>query len=175
MKTFVAMIVLWFLYSLTACSSGDPGTGEFGSSLPNQTSSSSGNYQIGPDCYDMDGASCAAFKATNVQRIVNGVPALAYCKICNLMAEEQSQDMNDRGYFDHQRPDETFAQRATRFGIGKGAGENIALGKIGDEVVVLWMNSPGHKANILNPTFKSFAVGTYNLYSTQVFYVDTDK
>lgn len=173
MKTFVVLSILWFLLSLTACSSGDAGltNGEL-----QMGSTSSEDYVVTPDCYDMDGPSCAAFKATNTQRIANGLPALSYCKACLDMAEEQSKDMNDRNYFDHTRPDgETFAQRAARFGIAKGAGENIAWGNIGDKVVGLWMNSSGHRANILNPNFKSFAIGTYNLYTTQVFYSGTDK
>jgi uncharacterized protein YkwD len=173
MKTFVVLAIVWLLYSLTACSSGDAGMTDGELQM-----GSSATYELTPDCldYDMDGPSCAAFKATNAQRIINGLPAFTYCKTCTAMAEEQSKDMNNRGYFDHTRPDgETFAQRATRFGLNKGAGENIAWGKLGDEVVALWMNSSGHRANILNPNFKSMGVGTYNLYTTQVFYVGTDK
>jgi len=173
MKTFAVIAMVWFLFSLTACSSGDAGTSSGEAQM-----GSSGTYELTPDCldYDMDGPSCSAFKATNAQRIANGLPSLDYCRTCTAMAEEQSRDMNDRGYFDHTRPNgETFAQRATRFGLSKGAAENIAWGKLGDTVVGLWMNSPGHRANILNPNYKSMGVGTYNLYTTQVFYIDTDR
>ena len=110
-----------------------------------------------------------------MQRALNDMGPLAFCQACYEMAKEQSQDMYVRGYFDHTRPDETFPHRAARFGISKGAGENIAWGKLGAVVVDMWMNSPGHRANILNTSFKSFAVGTYGLYTTQVFYVGTDK
>lgn len=91
------------------------------------------------------------------------------------MAIEQSTDMYVRGYFDHTRPDETFAHRAARFGLSDGAGENIAWGKVGEVVVDMWMNSSGHRANILNPSYHSFAIGTWGLYTTQVFYIGTDK
>lgn len=173
MKTFVVLSILWFLFSLTACSSGDAGISNGELQLGSSTTE---NFEITPDCYDMDGPSCAAFKATNTQRITNGLPALSYCNACKAMAEEQSKDMDDRNYFDHTRPDgETFAQRAARFGIAQGAGENIAWGRLGEAVVALWMNSSGHRANILNPNYKSIGIDTYNQYTTQVFYSGTDK
>lgn len=177
MKTLNLLLTLSLALSIAACSAGGGGS----DSASTDTEGSSNNQGNFPppgnnNCYSMDVNSCAAFKATNAQRIANGVPAMVYCQACYNMAAEQSQDMAVRGYFDHNRPDETFAQRVTRFGLASGAGENIAMGKVGAPVVdEMWMNSAGHRANILNSNFKSFAVGTYNTYSTQVFYYGTNK
>ena len=55
------------------------------------------------------------------------------------------------------------------------AGENIAMGYISAQSVVNgWMNSSGHRANILNPSFKTIGVGAYTdsqgtIYWTQMF------
>lgn len=174
MKTFVVITILWFVLAMmtSGCSSGDAGVGAGTASY----GSSAVNYVVTPDCVDMDGPSCAAFHATNAQRIANGLDPMSYCAACLAMAEEQSKSMSDLGYFDHTRPDgETFSQRAARFGLSDGAAENLAWGKIGDDVVPLWMNSAGHRANILNPNYRSFAIGTYGLYTTQIFYIGTDK
>jgi hypothetical protein len=176
MKTTKLILTFGFLLSLSACSGGGGGGGD---SVTEGSSSNQGGFTpppAGGDCYSMDVNSCAGFKATNAQRIANGVPVMVYCQACYQMAAEQSQDMAVRGYFDHTRPDETFAHRATRFGLASGVGENIAWGKVGAPVVdEMWMNSAGHRANILNPAFKSFAIGTYGTHTTQVFYGGTNK
>jgi uncharacterized protein YkwD len=177
MKTSNLFITFGFLLSLSACSGGG---GSSSSTTDEGSSSNQGGVTQPPagsgDCYSMDANSCAGFKATNAQRIANGVPVMVYCQACYQMAIEQSQDMAVRGYFDHTRPDETFAHRATRFGLASGVGENIAMGKVGAPVVdEMWMNSAGHRANILNPSFKSFALGTYGTYTTQVFYMGTNR
>lgn len=174
MKTSKALLMMSLLILLNACAGGSGGGNDSLSSTDpgGQTYTPPG----GDGCYGMDTNSCAAFKATNTQRIAYGLSVMSYCQACYNMAAEQSQDMAVRGYFDHTRPDETFAHRATRFGLGAGVAENIAAGKVGAPVVnEMWMNSSGHRANILNPSYKSFAVGTYGTYSTQVFYVGTNK
>jgi uncharacterized protein YkwD len=64
--------------------------------------------------------------------------------------------------FDHERPDKTWC-----FSVFEevniscvSAGENIAMGQRSPEIVMnAWMNSPGHKANILNPGFTHLIVG----------------
>lgn len=64
--------------------------------------------------------------------------------------------------FSHTRPDgRTFGTAITDLGITyRGAGENIAWGQKTPETVMnAWMNSEGHRANILNPNFKKLGVG----------------
>jgi uncharacterized protein YkwD len=60
-----------------------------------------------------------------------------------------------------------------QFGISyKAAGENIAMGqRTPEEVVTAWMNSPGHRANILNANFTHLGVGyvASGNYWTQMF------
>ncbi|WP_353947542.1 CAP domain-containing protein [Sporolactobacillus sp. Y61] len=93
------------------------------------------------------------------------------------MARAKSQDMRDRNYFDHQSP--TYGSpfdMMKKYGINyRAAGENIAAGqKTPEEVVQGWMNSPGHRANILNANFTTIGVGfveggSYGTYWTQEF------
>ncbi|WP_405488414.1 CAP domain-containing protein [Streptomyces sp. NBC_00096] len=75
-----------------------------------------------------------------------------------------SKDMAVRGFFDHTDPDgRTPWDRATQAGISGMGGENIARGQ-GDAQAVMkaWMDSPGHKANILNCEFRTMGVGMYS-------------
>ncbi|MFI5640277.1 CAP domain-containing protein [Streptomyces goshikiensis] len=79
------------------------------------------------------------------------------------LASAFSKDMAVRGFFDHTDPDgNTPWARAQNAGIGGLGGENIARGQ-GDAEAVMkaWMNSPGHKANILNCEFRTLGVGAY--------------
>lgn len=79
--------------------------------------------------------------------------------------------------FSHTRPDgSSFSTALREQGVSyRGSGENIAWGqKTADEVMKGWMNSPGHRANILNKSFTSIGVGCYEdsrgvKYWTQLF------
>ena len=85
--------------------------------------------------------------------------------------------MINKGYFDHTSP--TYGSpfdMMKSFGISyKAAGENIAKDqKTPSEVMNSWMNSPGHRANILSPNFTELGVGIYKnangtIYWTQMF------
>ena len=90
------------------------------------------------------------------------------------VARYKSQDMKDLGYFSHTSP--TYGspfQMMKSFGISyRTAGENIAKGYASPEAVVnAWMNSPGHRANILNSTYTHIGVGfvASGNYWTQMF------
>lgn len=93
------------------------------------------------------------------------------------VARIKSEDMRDEGYFDHfspvyGSPFEMMEQFDITF---LAAGENIAAGQDSPEAVVkAWMNSPGHKKNILSPDFTHTGVGyadggSYRHYWTQQF------
>ena len=79
--------------------------------------------------------------------------------------------------FSHTRPDGTsFVTALQEAGVSyRGAGENIAYGqKTPEQVMEGWMNSQGHRANILNPNFTAIGVGHYQnsrgvSYWTQLF------
>ncbi|WP_110112204.1 CAP domain-containing protein [Bacillus sp. CGMCC 1.16541] len=93
------------------------------------------------------------------------------------VAREKSRDMMNKGYFDHQSP--TYGSpfdMMKRFGISyKAAGENIAKGqRTPEEVMNGWMNSSGHRANILSNNFTHIGVGYVKgsdgtTYWTQMF------
>jgi len=128
------------------------------------------------ECFGMNQASCEVFHLTNVERTKKRLAKLKYCQRCFEMAQEQSEDMSSRGYFDHARPaigkdpGESFSRRAARFGLSNGVGENIAINHTAVNAVVRWMKSPGHRRNILSTKYDSFAVGAHQGMYTQVFW-----
>ncbi|MNP03408.1 Cysteine-rich secretory protein family protein [compost metagenome] len=88
------------------------------------------------------------------------------------MAMAKAKDMYDNNYFDHQSP--TYGSpfdMMKAFGISySSAGENIAKGqKSAEEVMNQWMNSPGHRANILNSSFTEIGIALYNTEWVQEF------
>jgi uncharacterized YkwD family protein/spore coat assembly protein SafA len=90
------------------------------------------------------------------------------------VARTKSQDMASKGYFSHQSP--TYGSpfdMMKQFGISyRSAGENIAQGQRNpQEVMNAWMNSSGHRANILKADFTHIGVGyeSNGNYWTQMF------
>ncbi|MBQ8371879.1 MAG: SafA/ExsA family spore coat assembly protein [Clostridia bacterium] len=113
-------------------------------------------------------------RLVNEIRAENGLGKLTYnWELCRV-ARYKSQDMRDNGYFSHTSPvyGSPF-QMMKSFGITyRTAGENIAKGQSSPEAVVnAWMNSPGHRANILNASFTEIGVGYVadGRYWTQMF------
>ncbi|MFJ7736580.1 CAP domain-containing protein [Lysinibacillus sp. NPDC097287] len=101
-------------------------------------------------------------KLTNAERTKAGLAPLQTDTKLMAAAREKSQDMQSKNYFSHTSP--TFGSpfdRLKALGISyKAAGENIAKGqRTPQEVVKAWMNSPGHRANILNANFTHIGVG----------------
>ncbi|MFT8322344.1 MAG: CAP domain-containing protein [Bacillus sp. (in: firmicutes)] len=99
---------------------------------------------------------------TNKERAKNGLAALQLDTELSKVARAKSQDMSTNKYFDHNSP--TYGSpfdMMKKFGISyKSAGENIAQGqKTPEEVVQAWMNSEGHRANILSNKFTHIGVG----------------
>lgn len=125
------------------------------------------------------GASVLSFEKrvvelVNAERASRGLSALTYDWELSRVARYKSQDMKDKGYFSHQSP--TYGspfQMMKSFGISyKSAGENIARGYATPEAVVNgWMNSSGHRANILNASYTHIGVGyvASGHYWTQMF------
>ncbi|MEQ6377353.1 CAP domain-containing protein [Bacillaceae bacterium S4-13-56] len=104
----------------------------------------------------------SVIELTNVERQKQGLPVLeGYTELSNV-AQEKAQDMNQKGYFSHTSPTYGSPFDMIRdFGINyQSAGENIAKGqKSPEEVVNAWMNSEGHRANILDNKFTHIGVG----------------
>lgn len=113
----------------------------------------------------------------NVERAKVGAKALTLNSKLSNVATAKSQDMINKNYFDHNSP--TYGSpfdMMKQFGISyKTAGENIAMGQTSpEEVMNSWMNSSGHRKNILNPSFTEIGVGIAKnskgqLYWTQMF------
>src|SRR5699024_7945689 len=111
---------------------------------------------------------------TNKERSKNGLPALKTDVELSKVAREKSNDMMKNKYFSHDSP--TYGSpfdMMKQFGIKySAAGENIAMGqRTPEEVVKGWMNSDGHRANILNKNFTHIGVGYVENgnYWTQMF------
>lgn len=98
----------------------------------------------------------------NVEREKNGLQPLLFDSSISNVARAKSKDMADNNYFAHQSPTYGSAGDMLRnFGINWSAwGENIASGQdTPEEVVNAWMNSEGHRANILSSNFGKIGVG----------------
>ena len=111
---------------------------------------------------------------TNQERAKNGLSALKVDVTLSKMAHEKSRDMSANGYFSHTSP--TYGSpfdMMKKYGITYSyAGENIAMGQqTPEEVVKAWMNSAGHRANILNKNYNYIGVGyvSQGNYWTQEF------
>ncbi|MEE3404334.1 MAG: CAP domain-containing protein [Acutalibacteraceae bacterium] len=98
----------------------------------------------------------------NEIRVKNGLSPLTENTALSRCAKAKSQDMHDKRYFSHQSP--TYGSpfdMMKQFGITyRTAGENIAMGQSTPQAVVnAWMNSKGHRANILNASFTQIGMG----------------
>jgi uncharacterized YkwD family protein/spore coat assembly protein SafA len=101
-------------------------------------------------------------RLVNVQRASFGLQLLTQNWELSRVARYKSQDMLTLNYFSHTSP--TYGSPFTmmeNFGIHfSAAGENIAMGQITPaDVMNAWMNSPGHRANILSPSYTQIGVG----------------
>lgn len=110
----------------------------------------------------------------NEQRAQNGLSPLRENWELSRVARFKSQDMADNRYFSHTSPTYgTPFQMMKNFGLSyRTAGENIAYGQRTPQAVVdAWMNSAGHRANILNASFTQIGVGyvAHGHYWTQMF------
>jgi uncharacterized protein YkwD len=99
----------------------------------------------------------------NQQRATAGCKPLTASSPLDRLAQNFSQDMAARGFFDHTDPDgHTPWDRAKALGITNLGGENIARGQADAQAVMdAWMNSPGHRANILNCDYTTLGVGIH--------------
>ncbi|MFC7062210.1 SafA/ExsA family spore coat assembly protein [Halobacillus seohaensis] len=114
---------------------------------------------------------------TNQKRSENGLSALRADWELSRVARYKSKDMENKGYFSHESP--TYGspfQMMSDFNVSYSrAAENIAAGQsTAQEVVNGWMDSPGHRKNILDANLTYIGVGyseggSYGHYWTQMF------
>jgi len=101
----------------------------------------------------------AIVRAMNAVRAQNGAPPLRVGRALTRAARAHSADMARRNYFDHG----PFVQRLRRFGVrAPHIGENLAYGTglLGAMAIVqMWVASPPHRRNLLDPKFRRIGVG----------------
>ncbi len=137
---------------------------------PSQDNSSNSNSSV--SSYERQ-----VVELVNAERAKNGLSPLALDSSVSKVARVKSQDMATNNYFSHTSPTYGGAGNMLKqFGIKYTAyGENIASGqKTPQQVVSAWMNSSGHRANILSSSFTKIGVGyatnsSGKAYWTQMF------
>ncbi|MEV7644369.1 CAP domain-containing protein [Streptomyces rubiginosohelvolus] len=99
----------------------------------------------------------------NQERAKVGCSPLSTSAPLTSLAQNFSEDMAARGFFDHTDPDgDTPWDRAAQAGVQGLAAENIARGQADAQAVMEgWMNSEGHRANILNCDYKTIGIGVH--------------
>ena len=116
----------------------------------------------------------------NAERADHGLEPLRPSRELREAARQHSREMNELSYFSHESPVEayqTLPMRLRNAGVAKfgWAGENIAMSTAAsaERFVQMWMDSPGHRANILKPEFEFSGIGVYgsgsSFHATQVF------
>jgi uncharacterized protein YkwD len=115
-------------------------------------------------------------RLVNEERTKRGLKALQFDPALVPVARAHSQDMFARGYFSHYTPEgkDPFERMKTAGIKYYTAGENLALGQTLSICHEGLMNSPGHRANILNPSYGRIGIGildggTYGLMISQEF------
>ena len=132
---------------------------------PNSTSNSesSGNIQNNATTtsLQMNSDEQEVFNLINKQRTDNGLVALKNDNEVQRVARIKAQDMVNNNYFSHQSP--TYGSpfdMLKSYGISyTSAGENIAANSSNSGAVTAWMNSSGHRANILNSSYNYTGIG----------------
>ena len=110
----------------------------------------------------------------NQERAASGLKALTLHEGAQAVARLKAEDMAENGYFSHTSPTygSAFDMLSARGIAYTSAGENIAAGqKTASSVMNSWMNSSGHRTNILNANFTHIGVGYVSggNYWTQMF------
>ena len=154
-------------------------SGNTGSDNGSNNESNSGNTGSSNGSTDSTVTSQAAFEnkvleLVNAERAKNGLSALQMDENVRKVARVKSSDMSQNNYFSHTSPTYgTPFEMLKSYGISyKSAGENIAQGYTSPEAVVNgWMNSSGHRANILNASYTHIGIGyeANGNYWTQMF------
>lgn len=164
---------LFLLFGLLSCS---PAASDSNSSNNSQESGIStpnpGTQPKDIPCNSRHPDDCKLLLLVNQARQQNNLNLLVQYQNCQNEANYHADDMNVKNYFSHTSADGTTTeQRMNNFNISGLWGENIAYSSspTADQIFNAWMNSPGHRANILNANFKSMANGSSGSYYVQCF------
>lgn len=126
-----------------------------------------------PNIADIKAIENEVIRLVNVERSKQGLSQLTGDWQLSRVARYKSTDMRDANYFSHYSP--TYGdpfKMMHSFGITfYAAGENIAMGQpTAQSVMTSWMNSPGHRANILNPQYNEIGVGIAKTASGTIYW-----
>lgn len=123
------------------------------------------------------------YQKVNEERAKAGLSQLSYNSTMEKYARIKSKDMGDNNYFSHEDlSGKLITEKMKQDGVSYRAwGENIAYiggvsdaNKLAEQFMTNWMNSSGHRANILSANFESIGMGVYKsgnrVYATQEFY-----
>jgi uncharacterized protein YkwD len=108
----------------------------------------------------------------NIEREERGLPRLIMDEKLAAAARSHAADMSRRKYFSHTSPNGVgMGSRLRKAGATyTAAGENIAHGQTSAPAVVdAWMNSPGHRRNILHTKYRKVGIARFNDYWVQDF------
>lgn len=121
----------------------------------------------------MSKSECDMLQAINQIRLRQNLAPLLINEQTARMAREQAVDMAQKGYFSHERPElpersaESFRERVRRFRLRGATAENIAsssgytLEASLEQALQGWLESAGHRRNILDPNLLSTGIGHY--------------
>lgn len=114
-----------------------------------------------------------AFSLLNQDRVKYGLPALKLNSQLTRLAENYANDMIKRGYFSHYNPEGLSPfDRMNNAGIAyRSAGENLAINSSVPGAETAFMNSSGHRANILNSSYTEVGVGVVHSPNGSVYVV----
>lgn len=157
-----------------------PSNAEHGTGASTNDHSMHDDIEHGEDKVEQSAPSTHAeqvLQLVNNERSKAGLQPLKMSEELRSIANLKSKDMAEKNYFDHYSvtygsPFEMLQQFGVHYSA---AGENIAAGqKTPEEVMNSWMNSSGHRANILNAKFDTIGIGyfeggQYGTYWTQLF------
>ncbi|WP_261300694.1 CAP domain-containing protein [Paenibacillus andongensis] len=133
--------------------------------IPGSISSNAGNKTPVTTAPSQSTFANQVVNLVNQERAKAGLRPLTSNSALTAMALDKAKDMYNNGYFDHTSPTygSPFDMMST-YGIRYSyAGENIAKGQQTPEAVMqAWMNSTGHRQNILSPNFTQIGVAYYN-------------
>jgi hypothetical protein len=124
---------------------------------------------------DSPAAEQELFRAANQARATAGAPPLVWNQWLAQAAREQAQQMVAHKQLSHQFPGEP-ALRERLAGVGvrfDASAENVAFGTSAEDIQIGWLNSPGHRANMLNPRYNAVGIavvlGNGSLYAVEDF------
>jgi uncharacterized protein YkwD len=111
-----------------------------------------------------EGTSTRMLTRVNYEREQEGLQPLKWCPSLARAATSHSIDMAERQYFEHISPDglEVWDRAEAEGYVYRTIGENIAVGQGSvREVMDDWMDSPGHRKNLLDPEYEHFGLGIH--------------